>query len=219
MTRNSTTLVGLAIAAALLAITGSLARNFWLIVAFKPLATILILALAWHNWRCTKQSFAFWICIGLLFSLAGDILLIWPDKFFVLGLAAFLLAHFAYLAAFTRGVKFPARWSIWFAFLALATANVFLLRPNLPNALVLPVVFYAVALSTMTAQAIGRSLLLHTSVSTLAAIGALFFLLSDSLLSWDRFHHALPFASVLILAPYYTAQLLIALSTRPAASA
>jgi len=218
MIHNSTTLKGLAIAASLLAIAGTLAGNFYLIVIFKPLSTLLILALALHFWRRVKQAFALWICLGLLFSFIGDVFLIAPDKYFVPGLAAFLFTHLCYIVAFTRDAKFPARWLVWLTFLGIAAANFFLLRPNLPSALALPVAIYALALSTMTAQAIGRFLLLRTSAAKLAAIGAFFFFISDTLLAWDRFHTALLLASAFILVPYYIAQILIALSTRPSAS-
>ncbi len=216
MTRNSITLVGLAIVAALFAIAGSIASIFWLTLFFKPLATLLLICTAFGNAARTRLPYAGWICIGLFFSLIGDIFLIWPDKFFLFGLAAFLLAHIAYIIAFTRDAKFPAYVSVWLAFLALAAANVYLLRPNLPTGLTLPVALYATLLATMTAQALGRSLLLRTSSAALAAIGAIFFLLSDSLLAWDRFRTALLFAPALILIPYYLAQFLIALSTSPA---
>jgi len=214
MTRNSQILPILAIAAAsAIAIAGHLMGNLWLIYIFKPLATILIFLLAFANWTKIKLPFALWICIGLLFSLLGDILLIWPDQLFVAGLAAFLLAHLAYLTASTRDAKFPANWLLWLVFLAIAAANFFALKPTLPAGLALPVAVYAVALSTMTAQAAGRALLLRTSPAKLAAAGALFFLASDSLLAWNRFHHPIPFAPLPILASYYAAQLLFAVST------
>jgi uncharacterized membrane protein YhhN len=215
MPRNTKIILVFAIAAALLAIVGSIANNFWLIVFCKPLATALLLAFALINWNKVRKPFVFCICIGLLFSLFGDVLLMWPEKLFVAGLAAFLLAHLAYLAAFTRDAKFPANWLVWLAFLAIAAANFFVLRPNLPSGLALPVAVYSVALGTMTAQALGRFLLLRNSAATLAAIGAVFFLLSDTLLAWDRFHTALFLAPALILIPYYIAQLLLALSTEP----
>lgn len=216
MSRNSTIFVGLAVAAVTLAIAGYLLHNFWLIILFKPLATALIFALAASNVGKTKQAYALWISVGLLFSLAGDTFLILPDKFFLPGLAAFLLTHLSYLLAFTRDAKFPAHRVIWVVFLAIAAANILALKPNLPTTLAIPVVLYALVLSTMTAQALGRFILLRTSAAKLAAIGAVFFVFSDTLLGFDRFHTAIPFASVLILISYYAAQLLISLSTRPA---
>ncbi len=213
MTRTPIILVPLVLVASAVAIAGHLIGNLWLIYIFKPLATTLIFFLAFTNWAKSKLPFALWISIGLVFSLLGDILLIWPDQLFVAGLAAFLLAHLAYLVAFTRDAEFPANWPLWLAFLTIAAANFFALKPNLPSGLALPVALYAVALSTMTAQAAGRALLLRNSSAKLAAIGALFFLLSDTLLAWNRFHHPIPLASLLILAPYYAAQLLVAQST------
>jgi|GEM_PF-5559891 hypothetical protein len=64
----------------------------------------------------------------------------------------------------------------------------------------------------MTAQAIGGSLPLGTRAAKLSAIGALFFLISDTFLAWDRFHGGLLLGPALVLVPYYVAQLLIALS-------
>lgn len=215
MNRNSHVLVALAIAAALLAIAGTIANNFYLIYVFKPLSTLLILLIALHFARRANRPYAFWITLGLFFSLAGDIYLIFPGRFFVQGLSAFLLTHLIYILAFTRDVKFPANWLVWLLFLAIAVANFFLLKPNLPAGLAIPVAIYALALSTMTAQAISRFLLLRTAATKLAAIGAVFFLVSDTLLAWDRFFFSLPFSALLIVVPYYAAQLLIALSARP----
>jgi uncharacterized membrane protein YhhN len=213
--RNSNILAGLAIAAAGQSVAAHLAHYQPFIYIFKPLPILFLLTLAIYNWSRTRQSLALWICLGLLFSLAGDIFLIAPGKYFVPGLAAFLLALLCYIVAFTRDAKFPAHGLIWLIFLGLAATNFFLLKSNLPASLGLPVAIYALALSTMTAQAIGRFLLLRTSAAKLAATGAVSFLISDTLLAWDRFHAALLFAPAFILIPYYLAQLLIALSTRP----
>ena len=44
--------------------------------------------------------------LGLLLSLLGDIALLWPQQGFLPGLMAFLLAHIAYIVAFTREHRF-----------------------------------------------------------------------------------------------------------------
>ena len=213
MNRNSNILAGLAIAAAGQSVAAHLVSYRPFIYFFKPLATLLILALALANAGKTKLPFARWIALGLFFSLCGDILLIWPNKWFLPGLAVFLLAHVSYLAALTRDAKLPANTIIWLALLAVAVANFVALRPYLPKGLEPPVAIYAFALATMVAQAIGRALLLRTVAARFAAIGASFFLVSDTLLAYDRFHSAIPLAPLLILAPYYAAQLFLALST------
>jgi uncharacterized membrane protein YhhN len=180
---------------------------------FAPLATILILAIAFANWRARNDRYSLWITIGLLFSLVGDVLLLGPDRFFTLGLLAFLLTHIAYLFAFTRGTHFPARLGVWILYLLFAACCNFLLFSRLPAGLRLPVAVYSIFLLSMAAQAMGRSFLLRTSAAQLAAIGALLFVLSDGLLAFNRFYKPLPLAPLLVLLPYYAAQWLIASST------
>jgi uncharacterized membrane protein YhhN len=215
MNRASNILAGLAIAAAGQSIAAHVVNCRPFIYFFKPLALLLLLCYAVRNALTTKLPSSRWISIGLAFSLCGDVFLMWPDRFFPHGLLAFLLAHISYLIAFTRGIKFPANWVALVGFFGFAAADYFSLHSNLPHGLVLPVAIYSLVLSAMAAQALGRYLLLRASAEKLAAIGAIFFVISDSLLGFDRFHTAIPLAPVLILIPYYAAQFLIALSTRP----
>ena len=184
-----------------------------LLWTLAPVATLLILTIAFANWRAYKERYSMWVCIGLLFSLAGDVLLLRPDHFFTLGLLAFLLTHIAYLVAFTRDTRFPARLGVWILYLLFATLCNVLLFSWLPAALRLPVAVYSLFLLSMAAQAMGRSLLLRTTAARFAAIGALLFVLSDGLLAVDRFYQPLRYAPLLILVPYYAAQWLIASST------
>ena len=68
------------------------------IYVLKPMAT---LALAVLVLRTTAASrYGTWIAAGLTASLAGDILLMLPQGWFVPGLTAFLLAHLCYIRAF-----------------------------------------------------------------------------------------------------------------------
>jgi uncharacterized membrane protein YhhN len=216
MPRISSNLVGLLSAiAALLTLAGHLLYHPWLEYFCKPLATVLILAIAFSQWRADKGSYSFWITVGLFFSFLGDIALLWPALYFLPGLAAFLVTHLSYLIAFTREAKFPARPSIWVLYLAIAAAMLVFLFPNLPSSLKIPVVLYSLLLAAMAAQAMGRYLALKTSPARLAATGAILFMLSDVLLAFDHFHSAIPFAPLLVLTPYYLAQWLIARSTAP----
>ena len=215
MNRTSTILVGLAIAAAGQSIAAHVVNFRPFIYFFKPLALLLLLCYAIRNALTSKLSSSRWISFGLALSLCGDIFLMWPDRLFRHGLLAFLLAHVSYLMAFTRGIKFPANRLVVVGFLGFAAVDYFSLYSNLPQGLALPVAIYSFAVTTMAAQALGRYLLLRTSAAMLAAIGAIFFVISDTLLGFDRFHTAIPLAPVFVLVPYYVAQLLIALSTLP----
>jgi uncharacterized membrane protein YhhN len=205
----------LAAIAVLLTLAGLLLRHPLLADLFKPLATVLILSVALSQWRLNKIPYSRWITIGLFFSLIGDIALLWPNSRFLLGLAAFLVTHAAYLIAFTRDAKLPARVSIWFVYLAIAAAMLVFLFPNLPSSLKIPIALYSLLLASMAAQAMGRFLILETRPARLAAIGAILFMLSDLLLAFDHFHSAIPLAPVLVLSPYYVGQWLIACSTAP----
>ncbi|HWS74477.1 MAG TPA: lysoplasmalogenase [Quisquiliibacterium sp.] len=193
---------------AALAILAKLLAADWMYWAFKPLATILIAGLAL---RRGGGIYARTVFVGLLLSLAGDVLLI-PPGLFVGGLAAFLAAHVAYLFAFTREVRFAARTAPFVAVAAIAFAILAVLWPRLPAGLGIPVLAYVAMLGAMTAQAFARHAALRTPASRSAAIGGALFLASDALLAIDRFHTALPMAALLVLGTYYPAQVLIALS-------
>jgi uncharacterized membrane protein YhhN len=199
-----------------LVLAGHLLASPLLVYSFKPLATALILGIAIANWRRGKDcySYSLWISIGLLFSLVGDVFLLWPSLYFIHGLGAFLLTHLAYLIAFTRDARFPARVWIWILYLAIAATLYAFLYPNLPVPLKLPVALYSAVLSSMAAQAMGRFLVVKTKPAQSAAIGAVFFMLSDFLLAFNCFHTLILLAPVLILIPYYLGQWLIVSSTR-----
>ena len=199
-----------------LSLFGEFSHHSTLIHIFKPLATILILVLPLAQWLRSRSPYGLYISIGLLFSLFGDIFLMFPLHFFIHGLFAFLLAHIAYLIAFSRDVKFPARSSIWLLYLLVVLSFFIFLLPTLPSSLRIPVLIYIFFVSTMAAQAMGRFLILKNNPARNAAIGTLLFILSDSLLSFERFHSSIPVAYLFILTSYYLAQWLIAVSTLPA---
>jgi len=77
------------------------------------------------------------------------------------------------------------------------------------------VVAYVIVISLMAAQAIGRVAWLRDKASVAAAIGACFFMLSDSLLATNKFAVQFPMAQFFVLATYYVAQILIARNARP----
>lgn len=185
--------------------------------AFKPLTTVLVIIWAWPR---GNDEFAVrrWIRAGLLMSLSGDVFLLWPQQGFLPGLVSFLLAHLAYIVAFTRSARLGAR-VLPFAFYLVVGAGVLgWLWPGVPPPLQLPVLAYVACLVTMAAQAavIWRLARGGTTefLARRAAFGGALFVLSDGLLAANRFALPLPMASLLILAPYWAAQILIAGSMR-----
>lgn len=191
----------------------------WLHWLGKPLATLLIVRVAATE-RPLSRRYRRWIVSGLGFSLLGDVLLMLPGDLFVPGLVAFLLAHLCYLVALVDDTRLAAQPLAWLACLCVGMLNLWLLWPSLMPTLRPAVVVYVLVLTSMAGQALGRAWY-HAGLRSglcrpawRAAAGALLFMLSDCLLAWDRFHGALPLASLWILASYYAAQWLLARSAQ-----
>lgn len=185
---------------------------------FKPLATALVIAFAWGRGEPgSAQRGA--ILTGLVFSWLGDVALLWPRQGFVPGLVAFLLAHLAYLWAFTRQARFGAWWPAFAAYALVAGGILALLWPGVPAPLRGPVLAYVACLASMAAQAAVRWRVLRASTEApwawSAALGGALFVFSDAMLATDRFAQPLPAASLLILPAYWAAQWLIARSLPP----
>ena len=148
----------------------------------------------------------------------GDVFLMFPG-YFIPGLVAFLIGHLFYIAAFRRGVPWlPSRRALGMTLGIGGTMYTVLWFGGLPAALRIPVAAYVVVIALMAAQAIGRAAVLRRGPSARAAlgvaVGAGFFMLSDSLLAWDRFGGGFPLAQPLILSTYWFAQWCIARSVQ-----
>ena len=188
---------------------------------FKPLATLIVIAYAWG--RGAGQAQRPWLLGGLVFSLVGDIALLWPQQGFLPGLVSFLIAHLAYLVAFTRELRFAQRVAPFVAYALVAGAILAFLWPGVPGGLRWPVLAYVVCLAAMAAQtAVAWRVARGTASEVLArgaALGGLLFVLSDALLAINRFHTPLPASSLWILSSYWAAQWLLARSLKPSQAA
>jgi uncharacterized membrane protein YhhN len=195
-----------------LAIYGAERRIGWLHVAAKPLATILLLAVVGRP----STPFAAWVDAGIALSIVGDVALIWSgQRAFLVGLAAFLLAHLAYVMAF-GGV---AVWSPHVAVVAVIALAVTaaMLRAIWPGAAGMhgPTVAYGVVISAMVISAsatVGGPF----GSGSLAAGGAALFYISDASLALNRFRRPLPHIHFWTLGVYWMGQLGIALAARGA---
>ncbi|MGL6110656.1 MAG: lysoplasmalogenase [Rubrivivax sp.] len=186
----------------------------WLNFVFKPLTTLLIIAYAWPRGATTPVRRR-WVLAGLALSLCGDVALLWPQQGFLPGLVSFLLAHLAYLFAFTReGVRLAARSLPFVLYGVLAAVILWQLWPGVPAGLRLPVLAYVLCLASMAAQAAVVGLMSRSTVSQRAgavlALGGALFLASDALLASNKFAGPLPLAGLWILCTYWLAQWCIA---------
>ena len=177
----------------------------------KPLTTALIIAVAVIAAASVPAAYKALVVAGLAFSLLGDIALMFPEKWFTAGLAAFLTAHVFYILAFKPLPGHRASVGIFLPFVLYGLLMFFILAPGLGK-LKLPVLVYIAAITVMAGFAAGRFVDRGGTRPLLAFAGAVLFLISDSVLAYDRFGRKIGPAQIIILGTYFPAQLLIALS-------
>ncbi len=174
----------------------------------KALASASFVALGAASWSA-GHPVATCFLAGLVLAAAGDLLLL-GDRTFDAGLAAFLLGHLAYVAAFWWALP-PWRWpavpAVIIAAAAVAVAR--WLWPALGRRR-LPVAAYIVVISFMVwgALAVAARGLLPSMV----AAGATLFYLSDLAVARHRFLQPAFINRALGLPTYYAGQVLIALT-------
>ena len=180
----------------------------------KPfLLPILVFAVASSAHFGTKKI----LITALTFSWIGDVILLFADKgeiYFILGLVAFLVSHVFYIVLFSKQtisktisnkLSFGAGIGlILLYFFGMITT----LGPKL-GSLTIPVVIYAVVVSTMLFYALKGSFQWNTIPYQSVLIGAVFFISSDSILAFNKFDQAIPYASFLIMITYLAAQFCI----------
>jgi uncharacterized membrane protein YhhN len=187
------------------------------IYILKPVSTLLVIAIALLSllepgWN---RTYTLGVLLGLLFSLGGDIALMFMDnrRAFLLGLASFLVAHLIYTLVFTLFGQ-PSSWD-WFSAVLLLAAGAFIFRLLYPNldSMKAPVIVYILVISLMVHQALTAfaSPLFSPAQAWMVVIGALLFYFSDLVLALNRF--CFPFKyHRMSLSLYYGGQMLIALA-------
>ena len=149
--------------------------------------------------------------VALALSTVGDVLLdLDPDRLFVFGLGSFLLAHLVYISVFVRNrsrtIALGAPRLLAAALVLLYSIAVSLwLLPALGN-LMVPVAIYMCAITAMVLSAILARFPNHW-----VAVGAILFLVSDSLLAVNKFKTPVPYRDFLIWSTYYAGQYGIAI--------
>ncbi len=183
-----------------------------LVYVFKPLTTILILVVALLPGTFLSEPYARAIVLGLLFSLAGDILLVLRGDRFLFGLAAFLVGLLCYAVAFADGASAPGfLWAL--LILAIVGASVLgYLWSALSGMMKVAVSAYVFVMVLMAALAMGRATGSISGGKLEAAIGAVLFMASDAMLAVDRFKRPFHLEHALGLSSYFAGQFLIALS-------
>ncbi|MFN2589335.1 MAG: lysoplasmalogenase [Actinomycetota bacterium] len=185
----------------------------------KPLTMAVLMAAAGVLARDDPAYVTGFTIAALVLSLAGDVFLMVPRDLFVAGLASFLLAHVAYIAAFNPTPP-PLVPTLVGTAVALAVAVPLYLRfvrgMRATNRMALagPVAVYVLAITAMVVSAVattGRSDW-SSGESSLAIAGAVLFYASDGMIGWSRFVGDFPGSRIAIMATYHLAQVLLVLA-------
>jgi uncharacterized membrane protein YhhN len=182
----------------------------------KPAAMILLIL--WFTQAGHWQGVLLWFGIALVLSLLGDIFLLFEDRFFVLGLVSFLLAHISYLVGFNQ--TFPAVEAQTLLVLVAVGAIAVVVfsyvlkgmsRSSKNKKLKIPVIIYGMVISLMVVSAILNFYRAGWSLPTalLTSLGAALFFTSDSMIAIRNFVTRFTHDDYLIMLTYHLGQLMI----------
>lgn len=156
------------------------------------------------------------ILAALFFSTLGDVFLMLESKsniFFIAGLVSFLITHVFYISYFTqikRAGSSLAKKHFYLPILLVfyTLSLLYILMPHLDH-LKIPVIIYAIVISVMLYTTLALPYTVNRTVRQLLIAGAVFFVISDSLLALNKFYKAFPYAALLIRLSYCIAQYFI----------
>ena len=169
----------------------------------KPLALIALIAVALAL-DPADQLVRAWFVIALVCSLAGDVFLLYGERYFVLGLASFLLAHLAYTLGFLAFDDWSSAdflvGALMMVVLAVAIGVRIVGAARRKERVLGPAVAgYLLAISLMFCAAMATG-------STWAILGAALFVASDSVLGWRQFVAEARWMPVTIMITYHLGQ-------------
>ncbi len=165
----------------------------------------------------TPATFNRRIMFALLFSYFGDIFLLFAQRaeiLFILGLVSFLIAHLAYIAAFTfvcRINKDSFRNNIpaLFGIVAFYSFLMWSLFPYLESTMLVAVPVYGIIICTMLFSVVNTRSILGSNAFKWLLMGGIMFILSDTTLALIKFHPYFlphPFHDFLIMLTYILGQ-------------
>ncbi|MDO4490716.1 MAG: lysoplasmalogenase [Lachnospiraceae bacterium] len=185
-------------------------------MVFKGLASLafVLLGVVCSSW----DPFSNWILAGLIFGMAGDILLAMRylseksgQKIFLVGILVFLMGHVMYLAALLNIAVNPAV-SVITGVVITAVLMIWIFKQiKAERAFKIFGFFYIGAVTIMAVTAVMNMLQLGGIVNTMFEAGGVLFLVSDVVMILNTFTEKTRFSlRIANLSLYYVGQLLIA---------
>lgn len=178
---------------------------------FKPLLLPFLILVTYKSELFSTKK---WLLFALIFSWIGDVVLMFADKgelYFIFGLVGFLIAHILFIVLFIKQKSegsYTKNWRFWLGFVIVLVylgSMLSLLFPKLGD-LKIPVSVYAFTISVMLVMAIKGYFSWQKPMNLLILIGALFFVISDSILAINKFYNPILNANFIIMFTYIVAQ-------------
>ena len=178
----------------------------WMQVVFKPLIMISLILL----YLASSEKRNSLYLAALVFSFLGDVFLLDKNDFFLFGVGAFLIAQLFYIVLVRRNSPDLGQRSLLMAappFIVYLILLMSLLMPGL-GILKYPVLVYGMVISVFGITALQNQITRRNASSGILLVGAVLFIVSDSLIAINKFvepHMVYPVAIMLtyVLAQYF----------------
>ena len=181
---------------------------------FKPLTPLLILLLSTVVHEPISRFYQTAVAIRLAFSIAGDAFLMLPrtPRRMLLGGTCFLVAHLVYMPALATMAGLQISPVLVAPFALYAGVWIAALWRRVPAQLRVPIAVYSVVLASTGWLAAEQLVQLPDLRTALVFAAMILFIVSDSVLAFDRFVKHSIGLEPLVLILYFAAQLLTALT-------
>ncbi len=150
---------------------------------------------------------------AMFFSWIGDVVLLFANQgviYFIIGLVSFLIADLFYIILFSKLQKvINLKYKRFIPLVLLYLVGFLYFLWEKLGGMKIPVIIYALVISTMLLVAIKGYFTWNSKSGKLLLIGAVFFVLSDSILAINKFYVPIYLSSFWIMSTYITAQFLI----------
>jgi len=186
----------------------------------KPLFMVLLMVFHYKKLSGLPSAFSKLVQFGLFFSWIGDIALMFDEQveiLFVVGLAAFLVAHLGYAYAFLKNIsdsnnKFnmAAAGLMAVPFVVVTGSFFYYMKDGLSDDLFIPVLAYTIVISVMGITSAWRKGHVKTKTYNWILIGAILFILSDMVIAINKFVVNFDYDAVLNMILYLSGQFMIA---------
>jgi len=185
-------------------------KPLWVLLT-KPLL-MPVLAI-YYVLNCVTVEYI--LVFALLFAFLGDFFLIWPQKkiFFIGGLVFFLIMQLLYIIFITTKQLTPEMFSLPVILAALgfliAGVLIYLNLNKFLKEMKIPVLVYMLVILTIGFLCFVNMLGNFNRFNLLEFLGALFFIVSDTILAFDSFKKPVKMANLWIMSTYINAQLFL----------